>query len=117
MIPPSSPSQVAGSRRAAWTVPFAVMATATLAVLILAAAPSRPDAMAAIYPPWWTPAQAAASAAAEGNLQAVGGARTVLIVASDKPDLAGRLRASGALLLIDSRLASLCAAPANRDPA
>ena len=100
-----------------WLVPFGMLAATTLSVLVLAAAPGRPDAMAAVYPPWWSPARAAASAAAEGNLQAIGGAATILIVSSDQPRLADRLRASGALLLIDSRLASLCAAPANRDPA
>lgn len=97
-------------------MPLAALAATSLAVLVLGAAPSRPDAMAAVYPPWWSPARAAASAASEGDLQAVGAAATILIVSSDRPRLADRLRASGALLLIDSRLASLCA-PANRDPA
>lgn len=112
----SSPQPVTKADGSGWSVPLAALAAATLTVLLLAAAPGRSDAMAAVYPPWWTPAQAAASAAAEGRLQAVGGAANILIVSSEKPRLADRLRASGALLLIDSRLASLCA-PANRDPA
>lgn len=98
-----------------WALPVGALALTTAAVLALAVAPGRADAMAAVYPPWWTPARAAASAAAEGELQAVGGLATILIIRSDRPDLADRLRASGALLLIDSRLASFCAT--NRDPA
>jgi hypothetical protein len=95
-----------------WALPIGALAFSTAAVLTLAAAPGRADAMAAVYPPWWTPARAAASATAEGDLQAIGGIATILVVRSDRPDLAHRLRASGALFLIDSRLASVCATPA-----
>jgi len=100
-----------------WALPLGALALSTAAVLTLAAAPGRADAMAAVYPPWWTPARAAASASAEGELQAVGAAATILVVRSDRPALARRLRASGALILIDSRLASFCADLTNRDPA
>lgn len=106
--------------RAAWALPFTVLALSTVAVLALAAAPSRADAMAAVYPPWWTSARAVASAATEGRLQAVGSAN-VVVVTSDQPALGRRLRASGALFVIDSRLASLCVPPqslaSSRDPA
>ncbi|MDO9338834.1 MAG: hypothetical protein Q7T61_20770 [Caulobacter sp.] len=108
-----------GSRgsRAAWALPLGVLAASTLGVIALAAAPARDDRMAAVYPPWWSAARAAASAAGEGDLQAVGGGPNILIVRSGRPRLAARLRASGALLVIDSRLASLCAAPTDRAPA
>jgi|GEM_PF-2748731 len=103
--------------RAAWALPVAVLALSTVSVGAIAAAPGQPDAMAAVYPPWWSPARAAASAAAAGELQAGGGAATILVVRSDRPGLGRRLRESGALLLIDSRLASFCVAPAEKAPA
>ena len=109
----SAPATTAS--RAAWALPVAVLALSTVGVVALAAAPGRQDTMAAVYPPWWSPARAAVSAAAEGDLTAVGGAATILVIHSDKPELGRRLRRSGALLLIDSSLASLCAAPTDRD--
>ena len=112
-----SPSPRPHDVRAAWALPVAVLTLSTVSVGALAAAPGRPDAMAAVYPPWWSPARAAASAAAAGDLQAVGGAATILVVRSDRPGLGRRLRESGALLLIDSRLASFCVAPAEKAPA
>lgn len=114
MTAPAPPSRKAS---ATWALPLAAATLSTVGVIALAAAPGRADAMAAVYPPWWSPARAAASAAAEGRLQAIGGGATILIVSSDKPDLARRLRASGALLLLDSRLASFCAGSSPRDPA
>lgn len=102
---------------AAWSLPLGLLAATTFGVFALAAAPASDDRMAVVYPPWWSPAEAAASAAAEGRLEAIGGGPNILIVSSVQPDLARRLRASGALLLIDSRLASLCVTPVARAPA
>ncbi|WP_271067963.1 hypothetical protein [Caulobacter sp. NIBR1757] len=113
----TAPSPRPLDARAAWALPVAVLALSTVSVGALAAAPGRPDAMAAVYPPWWSPARAAASAATAGDLQAVGGSATILVVRSDRPGLGGRLRESGALFLIDSRLASFCLTPAEKDPA
>lgn len=92
----------------AW-LPALALVLSTVAVTAVAAEPRREDRIAAIFPPWWDAATAAAAAATAGDLSAAGGWDNVLIVHSDTPGLRHRLRAAGAILLIDADLARACA--------
>lgn len=88
-----------------WTATVApfVSAGVLAAAGLLAAALSLPpgaDAVAAVFPPWWSAARAFASASSAGAVTGTGALRSVLIVRSDRPDLAERLRAAGALLVV-----------------
>ena len=89
--------------------PFALLAFSTLAGACLALAPVPGRPVAALFPPWWTPAQAfAAMAAAGGTVTRLTGLPTILVAAPDAPELAQRLRSSGALLVMDAKRLGGC---------
>ncbi len=73
------------------------------------AAPRDPSRVAAIFPPWWSPAQAVAAAGSAGDIAATGSAPFILILRGDPTDLAQRARSAGALILLDPDLAGVCA--------
>lgn len=73
------------------------------------AAPRDPSRVAAIFPPWWSPAQAVAAAGSAGDIAATGSTPFIIILRGDPADLAQRARSVGALLVLDPDLAGLCA--------
>lgn len=79
------------------------------AAVAVNAAPRDPERIAAVFPPWWTSAQAVTAAASAGDIAAVGGAPFILILRGDATDLARRARSAGALLILDPDLAGVCA--------
>jgi hypothetical protein len=81
------------------------------AVVLGAAAPRDPGAVAAVFPPWWSQVQALNAAATAGDIQRTGGLATIVVIHGDPKTLADRLRRAGALLLLDPVGAGLCAAP------
>lgn len=90
-------------------VPALAFALASLAVaVVLSAGPRSPNEIAAVFPPWWTPAQAFEAAGRAGAVTRVGGADSVMIVVSSDTFLAQRLYAEGALLLLDPVVTGLC---------
>lgn len=95
----------------AW-LPWAFLALSTVVVAGLAAQPRRTDRMAAVFAPWESPGAVFAAASRAGAVDAAGGYANILIVRSDRPGLAARLRKAGAWALIDADLARACIAPA-----
>lgn len=91
-----------------------VLAGLSAGTLVLAIGTARPhaDRLAVIFPPWWTPAQVFAAAASAGRLVAPGHLPGTVIVQGDAAILADRLRAAGALLVLDSSLSAGCQAVA-----
>ncbi|RYC30866.1 hypothetical protein D3273_16915 [Lichenibacterium minor] len=87
-----------------------VAIASTLLLALLSAAP-RVDQIAAVFPPWWSPARAAAAAAGAGSVAGMGAWRSVVIVRGDAAGLALRLRRSGALLTLDARSFAICGLP------
>lgn len=77
------------------------------------AAPRDASSIAAVFPPWWSPAQAAAAAASAGQI-AGAGRGSIVIVTSPAPGLSDRLRRAGALLLLGPGLAGQCAQPVSK---
>jgi hypothetical protein len=76
---------------------------------VLAASPEADaQSAAAIFPPWWSPAQAFAAAGSAGEVARKGAFSSVLIVHSTEPALAERLRKAGALLILDPIRLALC---------
>ena len=73
------------------------------------AAPRDPSRVAAIFPPWWSAAQAVSAAGSAGDIAATGSAPFIVILRGDPTDLAQRARSVGALLVLDPNLAGLCA--------
>ena len=92
-----------------------ILATALAIVSGLAAAvgvnaaPRDPARVAAVFPPWWTSAQAVAAAGSAGDIAAAGGAPFILILRGNATDLAQRARSAGALFILDPDLAGVCA--------
>lgn len=100
-------------------VPF-VAAAGLAAAGLLAAVLSLPPGdgeVAALFPPWWSASRAFASASSAGAVAATGALRSVLIVRSDRPALAERLRAAGALLVVAADGPFGCRSPLSPEPA
>jgi hypothetical protein len=79
------------------------------AAVAFEAAPRTPRQVAAVFPPWWSPARVFAAASDAGAITAIGGARNVVIVVADDDQLPARLNAAGALLQLNPSLTGLCA--------
>lgn len=67
----------------------------------------------AVFPPWWTSGQAVQAAGSVGDILGVGGFARAVAIRSDTPDLAGRARAAGALVVLGGTTAGLCATPSS----
>ncbi|CAN5174381.1 hypothetical protein BH10PSE4_BH10PSE4_39480 [soil metagenome] len=79
------------------------------ATVAVGAAPRDPARVAAVFPPWWTPAQTASAAASAGQIAGAGGLPFILILRGEPTALGARLRAAGAWLLLDPDTAGVCA--------
>ena len=97
----------------------AITAVTILAGLFAAAAvnatPRDPARIAAVFPPWWSPAEIIAAAGSAGTISGAGGAGNILILRGDPADLAQRARSAGAILILDPDLAGVCA-PRSTEP-
>lgn len=68
---------------------------------VASATPAEGGPIAALFPPWWPQERAMAAAASAGSLAGAGPGGSIWVVVADRPGLAGRLRAAGAVLLLD----------------
>ncbi len=119
-------TRVSQTRRPAVATAGAVLlaglgiALSLVAAAAVDAAPRTPGRVAAVFPPWWDPAQIIGAAGSAGDIAGAGGAPFVVILRAspeDKgpADLSQRARAAGALLLLDPALAGACARPASQN--
>jgi lipid-binding SYLF domain-containing protein len=67
--------------------------------------------VAAVFPPWWSPAQVIGAAGSAGDIAGVGAVPFIVILRGDAADLSQRARSAGALALLDPALAGACARP------
>lgn len=108
--------QTTKTRLAAAAGPAALGVLGVLASLLAAVAvdaqPRTPGRVAAVFPPWWSPAQVVGAAGSAGDIAGVGAAPFIVIVRGDPAGLSQRVRSAGALLLLDPVLAGACARPA-----
>lgn len=108
--------QTTKTRLAAVAGPVALGVLGVLASLLAAVAvdaqPRTPGRVAAVFPPWWSPAQVVGAAGSAGDIAGVGAAPFIVIVRGDPAGLSQRVRSAGALLLLDPVLAGACARPA-----
>jgi hypothetical protein len=84
-------------------VPFAVLAVSVclMGVARLDPLPGRP--IAAVFPPWWSAARTFSAGAQSGAQIARLGAFSNILVVTSATNPAQRLRAAGALLLLDAQ--------------
>jgi hypothetical protein len=78
-----------------------VIGVVGLAGSIAAGTPKDGDAIVAVFPPWWPASRTFNAASNAGAIVNDGAFPFVLIVQSPRPGLGARLRAAGALLLLD----------------
>ena len=78
------------------------------AAVAAGAAPRDPARIAAVFPPWWTSAQAVSAAASAGQIAGAGGLPFILVLRGEPDALESRLRAAGAWLLLDPDAAGQC---------
>jgi len=83
---------------------------ATLIVAIGAASPDSEFA-AALFPPWWRANRAFEAAASAGAVVGVGLWPSILIVRGRTEDLSARLRAAGAVLVVQAGAFVPCRIP------
>lgn len=108
------------TRRATAIFDLAAMGFVPLAVgvSLVAAIPSPSyggsGAIAAVFPPWWTAERVFEAAGGAGPLLDAGQASFVMVVGFDDPGVAERLRAAGALFLVDAAAVG-CAPPIQRE--
>lgn len=106
--------KVAGRARGAASAPGLILASAAAIVVTLfatvaaGAAPRDPARVAAVFPPWWTPARTAEAAASAGQIAGAGGVPFILILRGEPDALGPRLRAAGAWLLLNPDAAGQC---------
>ncbi len=88
--------------------------TATVATVLgtlaltLSVAASDSDTVVAVFPPWWTPAAVMAAAVSAGSVIDVGRLPATLLVRGERATLGVRLRAAGALIIVDAGAAGGC---------
>jgi hypothetical protein len=98
------------SRRAkAWTVlpPLFLAGFSLILAAKVKLEPSDPTRVAAVFAPWWSPEQSLLAAASAGRIVEVAGAH-ILVVSSTEKDLAARLKAAGAIAVVESKFAAYC---------
>jgi hypothetical protein len=95
-------------------LPYFVL-TASVCLTGMTGLAPRPDhSVAAVFPPWWGPAQAFnAAARAGGVIVRTGAFPTILVIAPGPPgaDLSRRLHQAGAFLLLDAQALGACSQP------
>ncbi len=63
----------------------------------------KAGALLAIYPPWWSSERALQAASDAGDISAGSARGFAFVVRSSRPDLPERLRASGAIMILNPR--------------
>lgn len=90
--------------------PPVILAVATLALASLAMLqPGDASNVMAIFPPWWTAERSVIAASAVGPVLGSGALPFMVAIKGVAPDVEGRLRAAGAVLIVDGRRFRVCA--------
>lgn len=111
------PESVAPLEAAPWLLPGALLAaslTASAWLGLPAATVGEP--VAAMFPPWWSPADRLAAAVAAGGAVLHAGPPGLVVAHSAAPGFEARLQAAGAWLLFDPRGLGLCTPTGRRRP-
>jgi hypothetical protein len=89
-----------------WVLPTAICLATAAAALTEGGPVEGP--VAAVFPPWWRGAEVFAAAAGAGRIIGPGAVPFVVVVAPEGARTAERLRAAGAILVIDPIVAGGC---------
>jgi hypothetical protein len=106
--PVAKPSRRRASRFGSFA-PLVLIVVGSLAVSALATLrPGDHRRLSAIFPPWWSAAQSLSAASEAGPVTGLGAFSFIVAVRGDGADLEDRLRAAGALLVIDGSKFPFC---------
>ena len=91
-------------------VPYATLAASVTVMAFAALMPKPNDPVAAIFPPWWTPARGFEAASLSGApIVRTGAFANIVVLAPGQPNLPARLHAAGAWLVVDANSLGGCA--------
>lgn len=113
-MPPLPPPPQCSERPArfgvAWTyLPATGLALASLAFCAqLSLAPTDPKIVTAVFAPWWSGEKSFLAAAGQGTVVAIGAAPFLITVHDTNSTLIQRLRAAGALAVINPSNSPFC---------
>jgi hypothetical protein len=98
-----------GSRLASWLPAALLLVVSPIAVGWAGLRPPADgEAVAAVFPPWWSAGEALAAAATVGPVVREGIVPTLLVVRTPAATGAARLRAAGAFLVLDPQAIGGC---------
>ena len=80
-----------------WTPAVLLLALLGASAFLVEGAPTGPHLVAAMFPPWWTPAHVLRAAAGSGDVLGFGGLRSIVVLHADGAGLPARAMAHGAL--------------------
>jgi hypothetical protein len=87
---------------------FLIVSSFMVAALAMHVRPGA-EAVAAVFPPWWSAERAiAAAATAEASVIRTGALSTIVIVQPARDNGLGKLRTAGAWLTVDSQAIAAC---------
>lgn len=91
-----------------WVSASIVLTIGMTSIVVVGATPIDADTVVAVFPPWWDAASVMQAAASAGSIVDLGRWPATLIVHGDRTSLASRLRAGGALIVLDAGGAGGC---------
>ena len=91
-----------------WAPAALLLALAGGSALVVEGAPTDPHLVAALFPPWWTPAHVLRAAAGSGDVLGFGGWRSIVVLHADRAGLPARAMAHGALFTFARTRQGLC---------
>lgn len=86
-----------------WTLGV-MMGVLTLAGALSLPVPASAQAVAAVFPPWWGVEESWVAAGDAGQILGAGLWRNVVVLRGGDGDLASRLQAAGALIVVDANV-------------
>jgi hypothetical protein len=94
-----------------WWPALGLLAVSAAMTAGLTFQPRNDTAVAAIFPPWWGAERAMIAAGEAGPILRQGAWPWIVVVAGPTNRTAPKLRAAGALLLVDPTAAGICGTP------
>ena len=91
-----------------WGPAGLLLVMVALSALAVEGAPTDPHLVAALFPPWWSPAHVLRAAAAAGDVLGFGRLPSIVVIHADQAGLPARAAARGAILTFARTGRGLC---------
>jgi len=91
-----------------WAPPITLLIASLTVCALVSLRPRDPERLVAIFPPWWSVGQSLTAASLVASVSGLGAFSFIVAVRGTQADLASRLRAAGALLVVDGTRFKFC---------